>query len=78
MQNGFTFQYGEIKSDVVVVLSVAVVAFTFQYGEIKRKSHHQESIAKKIFTFQYGEIKRVGSGLRVHRLKKIYIPVWRD
>ena len=32
----FTFQYGEIKSCIVTVLSKSTIKFTFQYGEIKR------------------------------------------
>ena len=35
---GFTFQYGEIKSNIRVVKRYKKEKFTFQYGEIK--SHH--------------------------------------
>ena len=33
--HGFTFQYGEIKSDIVIVRTSPDSSFTFQYGEIK-------------------------------------------
>ena len=36
----FTFQYGEIKRELLVQTLITAFAFTFQYGEIKSFLRH--------------------------------------
>ena len=78
VQMEFTFQYGEIKSLVLVFIIHFQMIFTFQYGEIKSSFCTSKGRAIIQFTFQYGEIKSGVAWWKPVACFAIYIPVWRD
>ena len=53
----FTFQYGKIKTILVLVTYFPPSQFTFQYGNIKTALSISQLRPLTIFTFQYGKIK---------------------
>ena len=60
----FQFQYGSIKSGMLLNIQVGYGEFQFQYGSIKRLLALRQVWQTFRFQFQYGSIKSFRSKMR--------------
>ena len=72
----FQFQYGAIKSCVILSDGFGITKFQFQYGAIKSAFDLPEHPEKHKFQFQYGAIKSYQSQKTTHLAHQVSIPIW--
>jgi len=74
----FQFQFGAIKSEIIVDEDFNIVGFQFQFGAIKSNYYRLLALVLSGFQFQFGAIKSLNHYIAHHPAQDISIPIWCD